>query len=109
MKTDLESARSIFLAAVDEAPGDDRARYVESACAGDEILRREVQRLLHAYGDLNSFMGHPAAGPPTVDLRPTEHVGATIGRYKLLEQKAKAAWASSTSPSKASRSAVASR
>jgi serine/threonine protein kinase len=87
MNADSKSARSIFLAAVDEASGEDRTRYVEAVCDGDEDLRHEVLRLLHAHGHLNSFMQIPAAGPaPTVGLDPSERVGATIARYKLLEQ-----------------------
>jgi tetratricopeptide (TPR) repeat protein/tRNA A-37 threonylcarbamoyl transferase component Bud32 len=86
MIPDLKSARSIFLAAVAEEPGEERTRYLDSACGGDETLRREVLRLLNAYGDLDSFMKHPAAAALTIDLQPAEQIGATIGRYKLLEQ-----------------------
>jgi serine/threonine protein kinase len=87
MNSELKSARSIFLAAVEELSGEERTRYIDSACGGDESLRREVLRLVNAYGDLNSFMEHPAAGAaPTVNLEPAEQVGAIIGRYKLLEQ-----------------------
>jgi tRNA A-37 threonylcarbamoyl transferase component Bud32 len=77
----------MFLAAVEKAPGEERTRYIDSACAGDETLRHEVLRLLNAYGGLNSFMNQPAAGAaPTIHHEPVERVGSTIDRYKLLEQ-----------------------
>ena len=111
MTLDLKSARSIFLAAVDETPRRTSMRYIDSACAGDESLRREVLRLLNAYGNLHSFMEHPAAGSaPTVDLRAA---GADRHDDRPLQaawsRSAKGAWASSTSPSRPSRSAAASR
>jgi hypothetical protein len=87
MNAELKSARSIFLAAVDQAPGEERTKYIASACAGDETLQREVLRLLNAYDGINSFMKQPAAGAaPTIDHQPNEHVGSIIDRYKLLEQ-----------------------
>jgi tetratricopeptide (TPR) repeat protein/tRNA A-37 threonylcarbamoyl transferase component Bud32 len=87
MSPELQSARSIFLAAVEELPGEARTKYIDSVCAGDESLRQAVQRLVDAYGNLHSFMEQPAAGAaPTIDHKPNEHVGSTIDRYKLLEQ-----------------------
>jgi eukaryotic-like serine/threonine-protein kinase len=86
MSTQVASARSIFLAAVEEVPPGDRAGYVDAACSGDVALREEVHRLLDVYRDLDSFMERPAADPaPTVDLAPGERVGEMIGRYRLLE------------------------
>ncbi len=93
MSTDTKSARTIFLDALDHAHINERDRLLDSACAGDDSLRHEVRRLLEAHGDLNSFMASPAAvlAPAaslsaTINLPAGEQVGATIGRYKLLEQ-----------------------
>ncbi len=87
MSSELATARSIFLAAVEDMPIEERAKYIEAACGGDDSLRGEVLRLLGAHGKLDDFMQRPAAGPsPTIAFQPAEHVGATIGRYKLLEQ-----------------------
>jgi serine/threonine protein kinase len=88
MSTDLQSARTIFLDALEQSDSTQRDQFIEAACNGDPELRGEVKRLLDAHGDLDNFMGHPAAASvnPTLDLPATEQVGATIGRYKLLEQ-----------------------
>jgi eukaryotic-like serine/threonine-protein kinase len=84
---DTKSARTIFLDALDCATSDERDRLIESACAGDDLLRQEIRRLLKAHGDLNHFMERPAAGlAATIDRPASEQIGATIGRYRLLEQ-----------------------
>ena len=44
--TALPDAKEIFLTAVDIAAPADRQAYVESACAGDAGLRRQVEDLL---------------------------------------------------------------
>jgi serine/threonine protein kinase len=88
VSTDLQSARTIFLDALDRRGVDERQAFIASACGDDDNLRGEVLRLLNAHGDLNDFMGRPAAPdvPATFDLPASEQVGAQIGRYKLLEQ-----------------------
>jgi serine/threonine protein kinase/tetratricopeptide (TPR) repeat protein len=86
MHTDANSARTIFLDALDRSASDERERFIESACAGNDSLRREVDRLLAAHGELNDFMHRPAGLSATASHRDTVQVGDCIGRYKLLEQ-----------------------
>ena len=40
---------SIFLAALEHGAPDDRARYVNHACGGDEAVRQHVERLIQAH------------------------------------------------------------
>jgi hypothetical protein len=61
--------------------------FVERACAGDVLLRCEVEKLLRAQMKMGSF--HEAARsalPATVEYPTTEGPGTIIGPYKLLEQ-----------------------
>src|SRR6187397_60612 len=77
----------IFHEALARGP-DERAAYLEQACAGDQPLRASVEGLLRANVGATGFMGRPAAGPvATVDEPPVrERPGTVIGPYKLLEQ-----------------------
>ncbi len=87
MTTAARTAGTIFLDALEVASDDDRARFVQSACAEDQALLAEVHRLLAAHGNISQFMDRPAAPlSPTLVLSSPELPGATIGRYQLLEQ-----------------------
>jgi serine/threonine protein kinase/tetratricopeptide (TPR) repeat protein len=80
-------AKSIFLAAVDAHAPERWAAFLEQACAGDALLRAEVQKLLHAQAAIGSF--HEAPRPAlveTVDHPLAERPGTVIGPYKLLQQ-----------------------
>jgi eukaryotic-like serine/threonine-protein kinase len=68
--------RSIFLTALERRSADERAAYLEQACAGDLALRGEVEALLAAHDRL------PAGAPPAATFTAA---GTVIGRYKLLE------------------------
>ena len=69
---------------------DERAReeFLAKACAGDEQLRRQVERLLEIYPQGDVFEptcpGIPLSQNEASTTR--EKVGDTIGPYKLLEQ-----------------------
>src|SRR5262249_51642519 len=67
---------------------EERAAYLEQACAGDPALRASVEALLRANVGATGFLERPA--PPvvaTVDEQPgSEGPGTGIGPYKLLEQ-----------------------
>src|SRR5688500_17881576 len=60
--------RSIFLAAVDLDNPQERAAYLERACAGDEPLRAQIEELLAAHERPGSFMGEPAPQQLATDL-----------------------------------------
>jgi hypothetical protein len=94
VKTQLNRELEIFAAAV-ALPQTERAAYLQSACAGDEKLREQVQALLDAHSDAGTFMQSPPA-PVARDglladeaaglIVVTEKAGDRIGRYKLLQQ-----------------------
>ena len=65
-------------------PPEERAAWLEHACAGDAELREEVEQLLAAHLDVTNALPLPAA-PPTAPS-PVESPGEKIGRYQLLEQ-----------------------
>jgi serine/threonine protein kinase/tetratricopeptide (TPR) repeat protein len=80
-------AKSIFLAAIDGHAPEQWPGFLQQACAGDIVLRAEVEKLLHAQAALGSF--HEATGlapPEPADQPIAERPGTVIGPYQLLEQ-----------------------
>jgi WD40 repeat protein/serine/threonine protein kinase len=82
-------------------PVEERAFYLDGACAGDAVLRRQVEELLEANDAAGAFLSELAtAGENTpkpgvlpapaktlrVEHSPSAQPGDTIGRYKLLEK-----------------------
>ncbi len=51
---------SVFFAALDKKNAKELAAFLESACAGDAELRRQVERLLNAHPKLGEFLKKPA-------------------------------------------------
>src|SRR5262245_34404302 len=78
----------IFHQALAQSLPEERAAYLQQACAGNPALRASVEALLRAHVGASGFMDRPArAGVATVDEQPvTESPGTVIGPYKLLEQ-----------------------
>ncbi len=81
---------AIFFAALEKAP-DQRAAYLNEACAGDADLRRRIERMLAAQAEAASFLETPpsaivAIASPTIELPAHEKPGTQIGPYKLLQQ-----------------------
>ena len=75
-------ARDLFLAAL-ERPPDERAAFLQEACAGDEELRREVESLLAHHDDA----GSSALMEATTAVRPTKPAPPRrIGPYRLLQK-----------------------
>ncbi len=58
------NAKEIFLHASEIDSVEERAEYIASACDGQASLRRQLDALLAANDDPDSFLDHPA-----VDLR----------------------------------------
>jgi eukaryotic-like serine/threonine-protein kinase len=81
------SDSGIFKAAV-KLPADQRAAYLDQACADNQALRREVESLLQAHEAPGIFLGPLGAGRGiTNDYQPVpERPGTVIGPYKLLQQ-----------------------
>jgi serine/threonine protein kinase/Flp pilus assembly protein TadD len=79
---------SILGEAVEHSP-EERAAFLDRACAGDTERRARVEALLRAYQNAGNFMqDQQAAAEPTATLDEpiAERPGTMIGSYKLLEQ-----------------------
>src|SRR5712671_4717536 len=70
-------------------PPEERDRYLDEACKGDNEFRRRALALLQAYEQAGDFLGRSAAGRPTgatQAFQAGEKPGDRIGHYKLLQQ-----------------------
>jgi serine/threonine protein kinase/Tfp pilus assembly protein PilF len=94
MALDSQHVKSLFLAAVDR-PVEERAAFLDEACAGEDELRRRVEQLLEAHDRPDSLPEAPPAAGATRVADPeegsdpgwsAEGPGAVIGPYKLLQQ-----------------------
>ncbi|HZH31535.1 MAG TPA: protein kinase [Pyrinomonadaceae bacterium] len=88
---------TIFQTALDVAP-ENRERFLAEACAGDEVLHREVERLIEGYEAADEFLEQPAVDLkqiaanelPTLrleDLHGSAHAlesGAAVGAYRVI-------------------------
>jgi serine/threonine protein kinase len=84
----LQAVEEIFHAALDQEP-DQVARFVDTACEGDELLRREVEALLASHQRAGGFIETPAAGIATRMIENGQAdllVGRTIGHYKISKR-----------------------
>ena len=89
---------AIFHEARQQSNTEQRAAYLEKACASDNALRARVEKLLAAEAELGSFMRstdetlvaprvvRSGSGAPTIAIPLSEKPGTVIGRYKLLQQ-----------------------
>ena len=83
----LRTIEEIFYAAL-EQDSDDVARFLETTCEGDELLRGEVEALLALRQRVGSFIESSAVGIATRIIQNGQAellVGRTIGHYKLSE------------------------
>src|SRR5436189_2378422 len=81
----LQTIEEIFYAALDQEP-DQVARFLETTCEGDELLRGEVEALLALRQRVGSFIETPAVGIATRIIRNGQTdllVGQTFGHYKI--------------------------
>ncbi len=78
-----DQARSLFLAALEQEPGQ-WPTLLDRGCGDNAELRERVEQLLHAHQAMGSIRG---ADAPVTTFEPlTERPGTVIGPYKLLEQ-----------------------
>jgi WD40 repeat protein/serine/threonine protein kinase len=95
----LSAVEALFLAALEKQSPEERAAYLDQACAGNAELRGCVERLLAAQPKVGGFLEQPVlASGGTSDLPPGKWIdpaatteanqapGAQIGPYKLLQQ-----------------------
>ena len=92
----LKTERAIFLEALERTTPEDRAAFLDEACAPDTSLRAAVELLLQHHQD-DSFMASPVVTVPrptasTEDRSGTatsvvygEKPGDRVGRYRLLQ------------------------
>ena len=72
---------ALYHAALERAPAE-RPAFLDDVCAGDPVLRREVDSLLRVGSDAGSFLEAPAAvvaGPSAAGM-----VGRQLGPYRIL-------------------------
>src|SRR5216117_693138 len=84
----LQTIEEIFYAALDQ-DSDDVARFLETTCEGDELLRGEVEGLLASRQRVGSFIETPAVGIATRIIRNGQAdllVGQTFGHYKISKR-----------------------
>src|SRR5271166_5665482 len=85
MPVDPMHVKSLFLAAVEKAP-EQRAAFLDEACAANADLRRRVEELLSAHEEPGSPLA-PGPQNTAVYSGSFEGVGSVVaGRYKLLQQ-----------------------
>jgi serine/threonine protein kinase len=82
------SIESILASAVEISEFDERQRFVDQACHGDQALKERVQELIDNHFRAGSFLESPAGGfAATIDVSfSSESPGTVIGPYKLLQQ-----------------------
>jgi serine/threonine-protein kinase len=85
---DASPLEALLFATLEKGSPQERAAYLDAACAGDPDLRRRVERMLAAQARAGNFLERPAPGPVlTVDEQPLgERPGTVIGPYRLMEQ-----------------------
>jgi serine/threonine-protein kinase len=74
----------VFAAALERPPAE-RAAFLDTACAGDAGLRREVERLLAADAGAGAFLERPATLPAGW-APPEETAPRRLGPYLLLRE-----------------------
>src|SRR5437870_1971148 len=88
MPTQLEKIEEIFYAALDQE-SNDIAQFLDTACEGDNVLRRKVEALLASRQRVGSFIETSAAGIATRIIQNGQadlFVGQTFGHYKILNR-----------------------
>ena len=84
----MPNLESILASAVEISEFDERQRFVDESCRGDQALKERLQELIDNHFRAGSFLESPAAGfAATIDVTfSSEGPGTVIGPYKLLQQ-----------------------
>src|SRR5262245_41519023 len=80
------SVKAVFDHAHELPSPAERRPYRDRACADDPELRAKVETLLRAYDEAGGFLESPPVASGTIEHRPAEGPGSTIGPYKLLQR-----------------------
>ena len=67
MSNPSNQAKEIFLAALEEHTPEQWPAFLEQACAGNALLRAEIEKLLQARAEMGSFHEAPSPLLATVD------------------------------------------
>src|SRR5215831_7247300 len=80
-------AIEIFTEAI-QLPFEERAAFLDRACAGDGALRLKIDALLRSNDRAGGFLEQPAATitEGRTKVAAGEKPGDSVGRYKLLQQ-----------------------
>jgi eukaryotic-like serine/threonine-protein kinase len=84
----LQKIEEIFHAALDQEP-DQISAFLDTACKGDELLRRKVEALLASHQRPGSFIETSAVGLATKIIENGQAdllVGQTFGHYKISKR-----------------------
>src|SRR5438445_3386363 len=84
----LQTIEEIFYAALDQEP-DQVARFLDTACEGDELLRRKVEALVGSRQRVGSFIETSSVGIATRIIENEQAdllVGQTFGHYKISKR-----------------------
>src|SRR5439155_19702467 len=84
----LQTIEEIFYRAVEKEPYE-LSTFTDTACKGDELLRRKVESLLTSYQRSGSFIESPAAGiTPRIIANGQADllVGQTFGHYQISKR-----------------------
>jgi eukaryotic-like serine/threonine-protein kinase len=84
----FQTIEEIFRAALDQEP-DQIGAFLDTACGGDELLRRKVEALLASRQRAGSFIETSAAGIATRIIENEQAdllVGQTFGHYKISKR-----------------------
>lgn len=95
MISDPDLEESIFNSALLLETPEARAAYLDSSCAGNPELRRQVEELIAAGEAAGTFLGHPALFTLCIETSDSafkegvpagfEALGSYVGRYRLLQ------------------------
>src|SRR3712207_3825350 len=74
----------LFHAALEQAP-DERRAFLDQNCAGDTVLRRQVETLLRYHEEAGDFIASPAvaAAPELFVDDPEALIGQQLGLYRI--------------------------
>ncbi len=105
MSAEQSDVEQIFNTAAEIEDAGERAAYLDDACGSNQRLRTEIDALLEHDRAADSLLDKSAPGlGATIDQPITEKPGTVIGPYKLLQQIGEGGLASSTWPTRPSRS-----
>jgi WD40 repeat protein len=93
MSLDPERVEAVFATALGKESPEERAAYLDEACAADPATRARVAALLRAHQEAGSFLAAPALGQASEEPEGRGNAGAApgtrvryFGDYELLDE-----------------------